>query len=261
MKITRAVLILVVALALLVFARGWVAKTVLAAGVRGVTGLSLSIRSLDLGLLKNQVRVEGMLLKNPVGFPEPVMAEIPELFVHYDLGGFFQGKIHLEELRLHLKRFVVVKNRQGELNLNAITAVQKAREGKKRPEVPPAAEKPAAEPSGFKVDHLHLTVGKVVYKDYSTGAEPVVHEFNVGIDEHYQDITNPVMLGSLIVSRALVKTTIANLADFDLSVFQGQLSGALQRSGEVATQAVEAVQRKSKEALDSATEKLKTLLR
>lgn len=230
---------------MLFLARGWVAKTAVSAAVRAVTGLSLSIGRLEVGVFRSRIRVERMQLKNPPGFPDPVMVEIPQLYVDYNLIGFFQGRTHLRQLQLELAEFVVIKNRQGRMNLDSLTSVRHAQQKAKEP--PPAPQEKAP-PGKFQIDRLHLKIGKVVFKDYTGPGEPAVREFNVGIDESYENITHPVALGSLIVSRALVKTTIASLVDFDLSALQQQLSGA-----------IGAAQRQGKEVLDSAAEKIKAL--
>ena len=49
----------------------------------------------------------------------------------------------------------------------------------------------------------------------------------MNVHERFEHITNPYALGSLIVTRALTKTTIAQLADIDLKALQSQLTHAV----------------------------------
>jgi len=63
---------------------------------------------------------------------------------------------------------------------------------------------------------LELNIDKVVYVDYSQGPEPVVKEYDVNIHERHANITNPQVFAALIVSRALFKTSVASLANFDI---------------------------------------------
>jgi len=63
---------------------------------------------------------------------------------------------------------------------------------------------------------LNLKIGKVIFKDYSNGIPPKVSEFNVNIDQRFENITDPQALAKLIIVKALMNTTIANLANFDL---------------------------------------------
>ncbi len=215
------------AAAALFLARGWIVRSTLAAGVRAVTGLGLQIRRLDISLLKGRVSAREVQLLNPRGFDEPVMADLPELTVEADLPAFLRGKTHLQQLTVDLRRFNVVKDADGRLNLDALASVQKAKEKKPAP-------KPKRE---FRIDRLHLKVGTVTYRDDSGGKPGPVREFPVNLDERHENITDPAALGALIVSRALLKTTVARLAQFDLAVLQ-DYAGTLQQAGEKALETV-----------------------
>lgn len=224
---TKKLLIGIVAvLALLFVARGAVAKMAVSAGVKAVTGLTLEIRSLQVGVFRSRVRAQGVRLHNPDGFPDPAMADLPELYVEYDLPGFFAGRTHLRELRVDLRELNVVKDRQGRLNLDSLTAVKKAKEEKGKP----AQEKKPAKPGSFQIDQLDLKVGKVIYKDYSAGGEPSVREFPVNLHERHANVNDPAALGALIVSRALFNTAVAGLAKFDLGALDNYAKDVLKFS-------------------------------
>ena len=109
-----------------------------------MTGLKLSIRSMDVGVFKSLIGINGLQLHNPEGFEDKLMIDLPEIYVDYNLGAFMKGKTHLEEARLHLKEFTVVKNEAGVLNLNALKVVKSTEEGK---EETPKAEKDDEEKS------------------------------------------------------------------------------------------------------------------
>lgn len=222
---------IVAALALLFLTKGVIAKMAVSAGVKAVTGLRLEIRSLQVGVFQSRVHARGIKLHNPHGFPDPMMADLPELYVDYDLPAFFTGRTHLRELRVDLREFTVVKDRQGRLNLDSLTAVKKAKEEKGK-------EKKPAKPGSFQIDQLDLKVGKVVYKDYSAGGEPSVREFNVNLHERHSNVNDPAALGALIVSRALFNTAVAGLANFDLGALDNYAkdvlkfsTGTLQKAG------------------------------
>ena len=215
-----SVLLVVVLLA----AKNVVAKIAVSSGVWGVTGLKLEMRSLSVGLFRSRVHAQGVKLYNPEGFPDKIMADLPELYVDYDLPAFFTGKTHLRELRVDLNEFVVVKDAQGRLNLDSLKPVQKAKqEGKEKP-------KPV-KPGSFRIDDLQLKVGRVVYKDYSGGGAPRIEEYPVNLDEHHKNVNDPTALGALIVSRALLKTSVARLANFDLKELDDYGFGLLKTAG------------------------------
>ena len=197
-----------------VLAKNVIAKTAVMGGVRAMTGLDLQIRGMQVGLFKRAVGIQGLVLKNPSGFPDPVMMDLPDLYVAYDLGAFLARKIHLQEVRLHVKEFNVIRDRQGRLNLDSLKVVQESK-GQTAP--PQKTPQPAPE---MLVDTLHLQIGKVVYKDYSHGGKPVVQEFPINLDEQYAHITSPQAFAALVVSRALVRTSLARLTNINLASLQ-----------------------------------------
>ena len=233
-------LLVMLAAAVLVFgvAKNVIAKAAIESGVRLITGLRLSIDRMDVGLRRSAVGIRGLKLYNPAGFPDPVMADLPEIFVDYDLGAFLGGKVHLEEVRLNLQEFVVVRDRGGKLNLDALNVVKQSKETKKDKA---AAAKQTAAPS-MRIDALELHIGTVIYKDYTAGGSPRVQKFPVNIHERYQNITNPYVLGGLVVSRALMQTSIARLANFELGDLQSLAHTQLQHAERLMGDAVNAAQ-------------------
>ncbi len=220
MKILRNVAIgLVVVVGLLLLSKNAIATMAMTGGVKAITGLDLKIRRLDVSLLRTKLDVQGLQVMNPAGFMDPVMVDIPELFVDFDLPAVLRGRPHLEELRLHLNELVVVKNAQGQVNLQSLKAVRASQERSAKP----SPQLPAAP---LLIDTLELYIGKVIYKDYSAPT-PQVREFNVNIQEQFHHVTNPQVLAGLIITRALAQTTIANLANLDVSALQSDVTGFL----------------------------------
>jgi hypothetical protein len=72
----------------------------------------------------------------------------------------------------------------------------------------------------LQIDHLVLKVGKVVYKDYSKGGEPVVKEFKVNINEELTNVRNPQVLLALVATKAMAKTTLSTLVDFNVDLLK-----------------------------------------
>ncbi len=219
--LVMAVSILVVLTLVLLATKDTVAKIAVENIVKTVTGLDLSVKDLNIGLVRTLIRIKDLKLFNPQDFDDKLMLDMPEIFVDYDPSSIFSGKVHLSEVRLNLREFTVVKNRDGKLNLDALKA---GKTGK-------GAEKTGAGEAGkmpdMRIDNLELVIGKAVYKDYSKGGEPFVQEFNIDLNERYQDITDAQKLVSLIVVKALAGTTIAKLANFDLSGFQSTVKDTL----------------------------------
>ena len=120
--------------------KNMIIKTSVTTGVKAMTGLKLSIRSMNVGVFKSLIGINELQLYNPSGFEDKLMMDLPEIYVDYNLGAIMGGKAHLEEVRLNLKEFIVVKNEAGELNLDSLRVVketegeeeQKKDDGKKK---------------------------------------------------------------------------------------------------------------------------------
>ncbi len=220
---------------IIVAGKNVIVKAAVTTGVKAATGLSLSIKKMKIGILSTLIGIDELKLYNPKGFEDPVMADIPEVYVDYRLGAFFKKKVHLDEVRLHLKEFVVVKNKDGRLNLDSLTSIgaaEETKEGTQKKKEAPQKKSKAAAPK-IKIDLLKLKIDKVYYKDYSKGGTPSVKEFNVNIDVTYENITDPKALVNLIVVKAMANTTISRLTNFDLAPLADGLKGSVKDAEEM----------------------------
>ena len=253
--ITIPAIVLVLLIALF-FGKNVVIKTSVTAGVRTMTGLKLSIRSMDFGIFKTLIGINELQLYNPSGFVDELMFDVPEIYVDYDLGAFMKGRTHLEEVRLHLKEFIVVKNEAGELNLDSLKVVKEEEK-----EVIDEGKKEKTKTRELQIDVLELRIDKVVYKDYSKGTPPKVKEYNVNIDDRFENITDPKTFGRLIIVKALKNTTIASLTNFDLGKLQRGISGTVRKTAEKALEtpgrAIEIGKDAGEKARETAEEKVK----
>ena len=258
MKKPLTILIGILAILLVLsFVKDMLIKTSVEKGVELVTGLPLRMRSLNVGIIRTLVGIKNLKLFNPKGYPDKVMLDMPEIYIDYNLPAIFKGKIHLEEMRINMREFTVVKNKKGELNLDSLKVVQ----AQKKSRAPQEKEK--GKIPEIQIDLLELKIGKVVYKDYSKGGAPSIKEFNVNLNERYENITNPYSLVSLIVVKTLMNTTIASLADFDLKGLQGTISDTLASAQKMATEAaaqaqevVTQTQQKAQKAIEETKEAL-----
>lgn len=240
-----------IAIALLVvaIAKDIVIKAMVEKGVEIVTGLKLDIGTFKVGVLKPVVDIKNLKLFNAAGFKDRTMIDMPEIYVDYDLAAIFKNRIHLNEVRIDLKEFDVIKNEQGVLNLDSLKVVQAEKEGKS------PTEKAAGKAAEIQIDSLKLRIGKVIYKDYSKGAEPDVKEFDLNLNESYSNINNPYAVVSLIVVRAMMNTTISGLTGFDLKGLSSTVSGPLGSAQEFVGGAMD----KATQAVGTAQESVKTV--
>ena len=223
--ILRLLLIVLILFAVLLAGKNVIAKTLVEKGVNIATGLGLSMDKLNIGIVNTLVDIQGLKVLNPSKFLEPKFVVMPEIYVHYDLPAIIKGKIHLEEIRINLSELVVVKNQAGELNLDSLKPVQE----KKNQDQKPQAPAPSTQAPQIQIDKLNLKIGKAVFKDYSKGAQPDVKEFSLNFNESFENITDPNDLVKIIVLKALMKTPIAALANFNLDNLTGFASGTLKQ--------------------------------
>ncbi len=179
--------------------------------------LELRMAELHIGIKTPVIHIKGLVLLNPKGFPDPIMLDMPEIFIKYDPSRLFGPRIHLYEMRLNLKECLVAKDRLGHLNVDSL----KLWDGSKRPK---------GKPSDIHIDKLRLKIGKASYKDYTKGLKPAVREFNIDIDEEYADVEDIYTLGRLIVARSLSNTFIPRLADFDVEGLNKTLRDVIKKS-------------------------------
>ena len=245
----------------IVIAKNIIAKSAITAGVKAITGLRLNMESMSVGIFRTFIDINNLKLYNPPEFPEKLMVDMPEIYVDYDLGAFLKKRVHLEELKLNLKELIVVNNEQGKLNLNTLKVV-KAKEAQRPPQEAEKVKMPE-----IQIDRLDLKIGKVIYKDYSSASPPTVKEFNVNIDEHYENITDPSSLVNLIVFNAAIK----NLVDFNLGPLKQEITKTIKSTTEVAKETAEETLESAKEvgkeavqavgqAIEETTETIKKIL-
>jgi uncharacterized protein involved in outer membrane biogenesis len=230
--------------------KNMIAKVAVTKGVKAVTGLDMKIDTMNIGLVHTLLGIKGLVLYNSSAFEDKVMMDLPEIYVDYDLSDLLKKKVHLSEVRLDLKEFMVVRNKAGVLNLDSLTAVQTAKKtepAKKSEAKPTKAEKPQ-----IQIDLMKLKIGKVIYKDYSKGKEPSIKEFDVNIDEEYKNITDPEAVVRIIVVKALANTTLSSLTNFKLGPLTDSLEG-------IAGDALN-LGKGTGDAVKNTTEKLKNLL-
>ena len=228
--------IIIVVIALLLIFKNVLIKTAVEQGTKRTTGLELTIRDMDVGLLASKVDITDMQLLNPAGFPDKVMIDIPKFLVDVELASFFKKRAHVQTVELNLKELMVVRNKDRKLNLSALKSVSEKQKKVKKPVNQKEAEKEKKAPQ-VVIDTLILKIGKVVYKDYSWGKTPFTKTFTLGINEVYRDITDPKKLVNLIIVRALQRTNIAQLANFDLGTLKADVGDTLKTVESAVTEA------------------------
>lgn len=257
MKKALKVMLIILAVVLgLLFTKNTIAKIAFERGVEFATGLKLRVSGFSVGIFKSRVIIAGLKLYNPKVFEDAVMVDIPNLYVDYNLPAIFKGKMHLEDVRLDLKEFVVIKNNDGKVNIDSLKIVQEQKESKGKAK-PKEEAKPKA--PDIQIDNLELKLGKVIYKDYSKTGGPSVKEFNLNLDEKYANITNTNAVVSIILIKVLTKTALGGITNINIKGLDSTVSGSLSKATAVASDTAAKATKTAGETGKSVTETVKNL--
>jgi len=232
-KLMKIIVLLVIICVVLLLAKNIILKAAIENGVSLVTGLGLNMRTFKLGIMDTSLRIQELKIYNPKDYEEPVMLDMPEIFVDFNVTDIIKGTVHLESLIINLQKFNVVKNKDGDVNLNALKVVQ---EGEKKEEKP-KEEKPKKKGKApqFQLDNLELILGSIAFIDYSGGrTQPSVNNFKFNISEKYHDISNPQVIMAIILQKAFLKASIAKISGFDLGGIQGAMNAQVGNLGDLA---------------------------
>jgi uncharacterized protein involved in outer membrane biogenesis len=216
-KPVKVLLIVVACLFVLSLLKNAIAQGAMAGAISHAAHVPVKIGSVNVSLLSSSIRIKNFRLYNPKGFPEKLMVDVPMIFVDFELPELFKGRARFKEVTLDLKEMVVIKNKDGKLNVDAVKPTEqekKEAKDKARPEAGKKAPK-------LLIDSLKISIGRVVYKDYSSGGAPTVQTFDINIrGREFKNIDNPTMIVSLVMFEALTRTTLSRLVSLDVSAFK-----------------------------------------
>ncbi len=216
-KALRIVFIVFAVLFVLAILKDQVIKTTVAAAASSVLGTKVSIDGFSLGIVKQSVRIKGFKIYNPSGFPSGLLLNMEEVSVNYDLPALLGGKLHIPMAVIDLQEMVVVKNKEGKLNVDALKVTEKAAE-KPSPAQP---EKPAKQ-MPMQIDVITLNIGRVIFKDYSKGEPPVIQAYDVQIkDKTYKNISSAQQFAVLVLVEAMKPTAIKSAQAYAAATILG----------------------------------------
>ena len=244
-KIIVVISVIIIILVSLYLLKDTIIKLAIEKTVRDAIGLRIEIGELKASILRAAIDIRGLRVLNPEGFSDRLMADFPEIYADFSLKDAFKNKMRFIRAKIELKEFIVIKNRDGILNLSSVKTVSADQK----------QQKTKYSISDIQIDSLRLKIGRAVYKDYSKGEPPSIKEYNINLDEEYTNITDIKVLVNLIIAKALAKTAIAELAGFNLELLQGSISKVTEVTGSIASKAVDATEK----ALNAATDKIKDI--
>lgn len=219
MKIKKKRLIAILLIAFLIYLisvfKDILIKTIVDAGATQITGADIRIRGLSFDIFDSSIHIRGLQIYNPQGFPKEVLIDIPKIEVEYDLSALLRKNLYLPLVEIDLKELLVIKDKEGKLNVNSLKFAKKQEE----PQAP--AKEEAREAMPMRIDVLKLNIGRVVYKDFSAGEKPSVEVYDISIKGTYKNITSATQLVSLILAESLKQTAIKGAKVYGVAAIAG----------------------------------------
>ena len=170
-KWIKTLLILTV---LAVVFHNWTLKTVLSFALQLGLGAPVEIEAAHLDLFSGQMTFEGILIKNPNGFPRGILAEIPKIVLDFNPSEIQEGRLHLRQAAVEIAELRIVRVAANRMNLLSLKVFSPS---SKSPAPPPINRK---EPARFQMDRVSVSLDRVTFTDLS-GPSPVQQSFRLGI--------------------------------------------------------------------------------
>jgi uncharacterized protein involved in outer membrane biogenesis len=214
-KIFIVLLIIACILASLLIAKDSIIKSTITLATGQVTGAQPSIGKFHLRLLSQSVTIENFKMFNPKGFSKNTLIDLPKIRVFYNLAALLKKKLYLPSVEIELKELLLEKNREGQLNVDALKMAQK-KDNKEKDEKKQTPQIP------IQIDNLKLNLGRIVSFDYSTKKEqPIVLVYDIGLHKEYKNITSAQQLAALIISEPMKAAGIKGAQIYGVAMLAG----------------------------------------
>ena len=192
---TKVIVIIVIVLALMLVAIGrnsimkWAVRTV----AKNFMGIELEMDSARLGVLNTDIILSNVVVMSPKSFEDKQMMKASSIYVNYELMPLIFKKVHLTDLKLDISEIVVIKDPEGKMNTDVVKKIAKRgviqEGGNGKPGGPPT-EQDEMKNVQLEIDRVTISLGKVIFKDYSSGGRPQVSMVQLGISRaQFRDVS------------------------------------------------------------------------
>src|SRR3989338_918661 len=119
-KIMKIVIIIALIVLGLNFIKNGFAQFVISGALSKAANVPVHIGGTNIQFISTTIDLKNVRIHNPRSYPEKMMLDAPRIYISFDLPALFKGTAHFREVQLNLKEIVVVKNDQGEVNINVL---------------------------------------------------------------------------------------------------------------------------------------------
>lgn len=200
--------------------------SIAASTIRAKTGFAVKIDQLAVNPFTANVRISGLVLNNPEGWPETGFVDLRQFKADVELLSLLSHRLVADEVIVDVARLTLVKDKTGRMNAVAFKEGFAAREetGKESPKS--SGKKPE-----FLIRHLVLKFDKLVYADYS-GRKPSVKNYDLNLTRDLTEVDSVTKIISPFTGAALgvVTNALGGLFKDSPDVLK-ELTGGLQEAG------------------------------
>jgi uncharacterized protein involved in outer membrane biogenesis len=200
--------------------------------VHAKTGFTVTIDHLSVNPFTANVLIQGMVLKNPEGWPVQDFLTLREFKADAELSSLFSSRLVVNEVVLDIARCTMVKNQHGALNATAFSNAINGSDGNAAKGEPKSKDKPKE----FLIKHLALKFDTLVYVDHSI-TKPTTKEYNLNLNQDLRDvdsvakIVNPIATASIGVLADAFSGAVNGRTNL-LKDAAGAIQGAGKKAGE-----------------------------
>jgi len=198
--------IVVVLLVCISIFKNQVIKFVVTKAASSITGAPVHMDGFSLNIVSSTIHISGFKMYNPSGFPEGTLVSCPKIKVIYDRASLFKQKRHFLLVEIELKEMGLTKNKEGKLNVDSLKIVQQSK---------------SSPPTPMQIDLLTLSIGKIVYKDYTGGTQPSVRVYDVNKHKSYKGIPTVQQLALLVLAEPIKAAAIKNVQIYGVTMLTG----------------------------------------
>jgi hypothetical protein len=198
--------IVVISLVAVKILKDLIIKSVATAEASSITGAPVHMDGFSMNIFSSTIHITGFKMYNPGGFPEGMLVSCPKINVIFDRASLFTQKPHLLLVDVELKEMVLTKNKEGKLSVDSLKIVH-----------PPKSSAPVH----MQIDLLNLSIGKIIYEDYTAGTQPSVRVFDVNRQKSYKSIPTAQQLALLVLAEPMKAAAIKNAEIYGVALVAG----------------------------------------
>jgi hypothetical protein len=208
-------------------------------------GVPVTIKSIDLSILRGHVTIRGLVVKNPPGYANATLLELGEATVNLDIGSLMSNTVKIQLIKPDGMKLTI---EQKGLSNNLKEVLDKMPKAEKK-----AEPKPGKEGKNLLINHLEITNTNVMVKllpipgksdTVSLKLDPIIME-NLGSDKK-------LSIGALVAK--VFQAIATGVARQGAGVLPDDMVKGIGSSLEKATEMGKAAAEEGKKALDSGKE-------